>query len=118
MGIHAGAMGLSVKMVFMNIISVNVQLYYTAKMLGFSFMKNVQHQVASVAFMLGIAIAATFLIDRVFSIRERLVPAFLLGGVVYTAMVVFFAYNTPVVLGLKREDMQSIVQMFGGKAKT
>lgn len=117
MGLNAGATGLAVKMVLMNIVSVNVHLYYAARLLRFSFLKNLQHQVVSVACMLSIALVANFMVDNIAAVRERTIPAFLLGGVVYTTMVVFLAYCTPAVFGLKRQDMQSIVQMFGGKAK-
>ncbi|MCG6537244.1 MAG: lipopolysaccharide biosynthesis protein, partial [Syntrophales bacterium LBB04] len=45
MGISTGAIGLSIKMVALNVIWANVQLYFNAKLLRLKFWRYVTHQV-------------------------------------------------------------------------
>jgi O-antigen/teichoic acid export membrane protein len=54
-GLDAGATGLAVKMVALQFIAVNVQLYFNARLLGLRFWRYVGHQIVSVACLLGVA---------------------------------------------------------------
>ncbi|MBF0465917.1 MAG: hypothetical protein HQK94_12635 [Nitrospirae bacterium] len=117
MGINAGSVGLAIKMVLINIIGVNVKIYYNSKMLHFSFLKNLRHQIVSVACMLGIATIATFVIDSMFTFGVSNIVSFILAGVLYTVMVALFAYFIPDMFGLKKQDMDLVFQFCANKIK-
>lgn len=48
MGLNAGATGLAIKMIVMQIIGVNVQLYFNCQLLKLNFWRYVRHQIFSV----------------------------------------------------------------------
>lgn len=112
MGLNAGATGLAIKMVFIQFIAVNVQLYYNAKLLKLSFWKYLGHQILSVGCLLVIATIVTLGVDKVLGISERIISSFLLAGVFYTLMVICLVYSLPVIFGLKRQDVKSLIEMF------
>lgn len=111
MGINAGAAGLAMKMLLMNIIGVNIKFYYIAKKLSFSFsiLNSIRHQIISVACMLGIAAVANVVIDSIFAAHVGKIGSFIFAGVLYTAMSASLAYFIPAVYGLREQDMDSVI---------
>jgi len=110
MGLNAGATGLSVKMVALQIIGVNVQLYFNARLLGLRFWRYVGHQVVSVGCLLGIAAIAMTCVDQGLGFQDKVFYSFFLAGVLYTLMVMMLAYCQPIFFGLKRQDIQFLVK--------
>ena len=55
LGLNAGATGLAIKMVALQFIVVNVQLWFNARLLNLSFWKLIGHQFYSVGFMISLA---------------------------------------------------------------
>lgn len=111
MGLNIGANGLAGKMVLFQFIGVNIQLYYNAKFLNLSFWKYLGHQILSVGFLLLITIIARFGVDYILGLRDSIILSFLLGGFVYTLMVICLVFYLPIIFGLKREDIQLLTRV-------
>jgi len=78
LGLAMGATGLAIKMVVINILAVNVMLYYNARFLKLSFGWYLMHQLVSAIVFLGLAFFITIGMDHLFT--ERGVVSFLSGG--------------------------------------
>jgi O-antigen/teichoic acid export membrane protein len=109
MGLNAGAAGLAVKIVLMQFISTNVQLYFNARMLCLNFWKYVGHQFAVVACFLLLAFFASSGIDYLFGWHERFIIDFILSGVLYTLSAGCMVYLFPKIVGLTGSDLNLIV---------
>lgn len=109
MGLNAGAAGLAVKIVLMQFISTNVQLYFNARMLSLNFWKYVGHQFAVVTCFLLLAFFASFGIDYLFGLHERFVINFILAGILYTFLAVSMVSLFPKIVGLTGSDFNLIV---------
>ena len=108
-GLNAGATGLAIKMVIINIIGVNVQLYFNAKLLHLSYLHYLVHQIGCLLFFTSFAVMASFVAD--YLLIDGVLYDFILSGVTYTMIVIAAVYFKPEILGLKREDVQSLVQL-------
>ncbi|TAN45255.1 MAG: hypothetical protein EPN22_04480 [Nitrospirae bacterium] len=108
MGLNAGAAGLAIKMVLMQFVGINVQIYFNTKLLKLPFYKYFIHQFASVGFLLAIALAAAFLADGPLGFGRMPVAGFLLSGVLYTLMTFCMVCGVPALFGLKRSDIRSV----------
>ena len=109
MGLNAGANGLAVKMVLMNIIGVNAQLYFNAKQMNFSFWQFLRQQLLIVACLVTLALCATFGVDHVFMPHGKIIPNFLFAGASYSLAVMIIVCLFPTLFGLRRQDIQSAV---------
>ena len=110
MGLNAGATGLAIKMVSIQFIAVNVQLYFNARLLRLRFWRYVGHQVISVGCLLGIALIAMVCVDRCLALQNKVFYSFFLAGVLYTLVVMTLVYCQPIFFGLKRQDIQFLVK--------
>lgn len=106
MGLNSGATGLAIKMVFLQFIAVNVQLYFNAKFLKLSFWKYFGHQLFSVGCLLALAFLSTIGVDRVLGLRTSIIPGFLLAGLLYTLGVAVIIYFAPVIFGMKKRILK------------
>jgi O-antigen/teichoic acid export membrane protein len=109
MGLNAGATGLAIKMVLLQFIFVNVQLYFNAKLLKLPFVRYLLHQVSSVAMLLAIAYVSTIMIDGFAALGEKIVITFIITGILYTVMVIGCSILLPQFFGLTREDISAII---------
>ena len=102
-------------MVTLQFISVNVQLYFNARYLKFSFWKYFGHQIFVIICLLIIATGATTAGNKLLTIWgcEGVVSSFLFSGVLYTLMVVALVYFLPIFMGLKKQDIQSLAHKMG-----
>jgi hypothetical protein len=110
-GMGIGATGLAVKMVVVNIVWVNIQLYFNARYLGFSFGSYLRHQIVSAACLFAMAFISVFAVERILGYETSII-VFLLSGVLYTVLAVMSAYRFPAVFGLQKDDIRSFVQFF------
>jgi O-antigen/teichoic acid export membrane protein len=117
MGLNAGAAGLAIKMVAMQFIGVNIQLYFNTKMLKLNFWRYVVHQVLIVSCLLLLAAAASRIVDSLFRERGMVIASFILSGILYTALTLGLAFLFPRIFGLKSADLKSIVDKMRQKGK-
>jgi O-antigen/teichoic acid export membrane protein len=113
LGLNAGATGLALKMVVIQVAAINVQLYFNAKFLGLRFWRYVGHQFVSVGCLLVLALAARLLVERMGLFQGGLIMSFLLSGVIYSVMVILMAYSQPVIFGVTRQDIHHLLRMVG-----
>jgi O-antigen/teichoic acid export membrane protein len=107
-GLNAGATGLAVKMVFINVICVNIQLYFHAKHLNLRYWRYLGHQALSSFCLLAFALFATFGVDDLLALHANPLTNFLIAGVGYSLMAIGFAYLLPAIFGIRREDIKMI----------
>ena len=115
MGLNAGALGLAIKTVVLNVIFVNVQLFFNSRFLGLRFWRYLGHQVLCVGSLLGCACTATFCIEYFVGLHDKILLSFFLSGLFYTLLVIGVAYFQPIVVGLKRSDIHTIIQFIRRK---
>lgn len=114
-GLNLGGTGLAVKMVALQFVWVNVQLYYNARMLRLSFPRYLGHQLFSVGSLLAAARLADAGTGGIALLRQNVIAGFLVSGVLYTLMVAGMGYAFPALFGLGREDIRSLLESFAGR---
>jgi len=110
LGLNAGATGLAAKMVVVNIIAVNVQLYFNARQLHLRFWRYVGHQIISVAVLLGIAYVSVILMDHILFSGGAVIANFMLSGCIYTLLVSCLILLFPPIFGITHADLASVFQ--------
>lgn len=106
-GMMLGAFGLAIKMVLIQFVGVNVQLWYNTRLLRLSFSWLLMHQIIVAAVFGTIAWISTSMI-RYFGMHE--LWDFLLSGITYTVIVAAAGYGVPALLGLERRDIAGLFQ--------
>jgi len=117
MGLNAGATGLAIKMVIVQFIGVNVQLYFNARLLDLRFWRYVGHQIVSVACLLGSATAVMLMVDVWMGLNDNIILSFFLSGILYTLMVMGVAWFQPILFGLRIQDRNAFVKFALRKIK-
>ena len=115
MGLNAGATGLAVKMVLLNFISVNIQVYFGMRFLKLSFWNNVIHQLLSIGSLVILSLCASIAVKNVLSIGTSTIYNILLAGFFYTVMVMVVVYSFPFLFGVRRKDIHSIISLVTNK---
>jgi O-antigen/teichoic acid export membrane protein len=111
LGFQAGAAGLAVKMVLIQIVGVNVQLYFNARFLGLRFWRYVGHQFACVGSLLFLALATRWAVDSLSPVQPSWMVNFFLAGVAYSLLAAILVYSQPVVFGITRHDIHRILRL-------
>lgn len=109
-GLNAGATGLAIKMVLLQIVGANVQLFYCAKILNLPFRKYLGHQILSVGILVLIAGFATYTVDSLLYQGGGVVPSFVLAGISYSLIVIVITYWFPKLFGIYHQDIMIMVQ--------
>lgn len=110
MGLNMGATGLAIKLVVINVLWVNVLLFYNIKLLKLSYQRFLIHQVLTIVCLLTIATISTYCIDLVFNLRKYMILNFILSCALYTVMVVSLVYLKPAFIGFKKQDLQLLLR--------
>jgi O-antigen/teichoic acid export membrane protein len=111
MGLNAGASGLAIKMVALQFIAVNVQLYFNARLLNLRFWRYFGHQFVSMGTLLILALLTRLLIDHVLRISDNVIISFVSSGITYSILVAGLLMTFPIIFGLNRNDIRSFKQM-------
>ncbi|MFW2612226.1 lipopolysaccharide biosynthesis protein [Aliarcobacter butzleri] len=99
-----GALGFGIKMILAQIIGVNIQLYFNTKLLGFTMLSFVSHQIYTVVVFSLIAYVSSFGITFENNIYE-----FLFCGFLYTIISAILVYIFPQILSLSRVELQQFL---------
>ena len=110
LGVSAGSTGLAIKMVVIQVVAVNVQLYFNAKLLQLSFWKYFTHQILCLGCLLLLAFLSSFKITNCFSSFTNIIINFISNGMLYTITVVVLVYFVPSVFGLNRKDISVFLE--------
>jgi O-antigen/teichoic acid export membrane protein len=112
--LQAGASGLALKMVFLQIISVNIQLWFHAKKMNLSFRKHITHQFGVVALFLLVSLTSSFLIGSVIPNAHFMVKV-LSTGILYTAVIGMIAIYFPGIFSLTRQEVSELIAVIRAK---
>lgn len=110
-GLNMGAVGLATKMILIQFLLVNTQLYFNAKFLGISFSRYFGHQIVSIFILGGCALLSRFIGGHLFS-RLHFIAVIVFSGLIYSVMLGAIAFYFPRIFGLYREDLQFFVKIF------
>ena len=97
-----GAIGFAWKMVLIQIIGVNIQLYFNAKHLKIDMIPFIKHQIVSILFFCIIAYIST----QIVSYNDSVLIDFLLSGFVYTAIVIIVTIFSPHIFSLTKQELK------------
>lgn len=115
MGLNAGAAGLALKMVVIQFVGVNVQLYFNARFLKLPFYRYLGHQVISVGSLLLVAAFASTIVSILPFFYGSMIMSFIAAGILYTLLVIGLVYCLPMLFGLRRNDIQSAMEYIQNK---
>lgn len=101
-GLDAGSVGLSMKMLLIQFIGVNIQLWFSVKILKLDFRYFFFHQIGVILLFLFLAWIATLSVE--WSGLSQL-SSFILSGMIYSALVFLFVYKVPLLIGSNHKEM-------------
>jgi len=102
--LNLGAIGLALKMVIIQIIGVNVQLYFNLIFLNLKIKQFIWHQIYSVTIFMLLAILSNWIIDINSPYLE-----FFISGLLYTVWVIIFLYFLPQIFAITKDEIKSIL---------
>jgi hypothetical protein len=106
--LEAGATGLAVKMVFMQFLSINIQLWFNSKYLSLSFWKFLFHQMLVIFIFVSIAWGCSHLVSLL-PFASHFVTQFLISGIIYSLMILGFIWAFPWIAALKKGEMSGLL---------
>lgn len=116
LGLDTGATGLALKMVCVQFVAVNVQLYFNTRLLNLSFPGYLGRQIASIGSMLALAAVATYGVNIVPYLHGEPVLGFIASGLLYSLMVFAVGWVSPTLFGVKKEDVIRLKDLLRGNS--
>ena len=106
-GLGFGGLGLAVKLVLVQIISVNALLYYISKMINIKIVKLLVHQ-----FLVILILCVLSYISKIIfaDFNVHYVIKFLLSGIVYTLAVLLIILIKPKIIAIRPNFIHSMFQ--------
>jgi len=101
-GLHLGATGLAVKSVVMNLLEVNVQLWFNSRYLDIPFGRLLWHQVYSVGLLAGVAVLSSHCAGMAV---QGALPELIVSGALYTAAAGLLVLLVPSLFAVSRQDL-------------
>ena len=105
MGLDAGATGLALKLVLIQVLVNNVQLYFNARLLKLSFWRYVVHQFGSVGCFLTISFLVAWGLNRSVALQDKIILNLVIAFVFYAVTVMIVALFQPALFGLRQGDI-------------
>jgi O-antigen/teichoic acid export membrane protein len=99
-----GAVGLAYKMIIGQLIGVNIQLYFNAKLLDFKMKYFLYHQVYAILFFIVLGIVSSNTLEFSSPIVD-----FMFSGFFYTILVVIFTCIFPQVFATSRSNIKKLI---------
>jgi hypothetical protein len=105
-GLQLGAVGLAIKMVTLQFLSVNLQLFVHCRYLKVPFIKTAARQIRTIFLFLGVGIGATWGASWGWPMADDLIK-FVISGLVYCSLVLGLLLASPTLLGLTPSDLSA-----------
>ena len=105
--LETGATGLAIKMVFMQFIAVNIQLWFNTKYLKIPFLKFLFHQFIVVSIFVAFATGCSQIVASLF-LKVHFIAQFLISGILYTAVILCFVWLFPWLGALKKNEISAL----------
>ncbi len=112
-GFGLGAVGLAVKTVGVQFVTVNIYLWLASRMIPFDFGRNLLHQFGTLILLLILAFAcreATLSLPLGDAVS---LARFLVSGVLYSLLTAGLALFFPALLGLSRQELRELFRRTG-----
>lgn len=117
-GLALGAVGLALKMVVVQLLTTNIQLYCNTRYLGISYLKWFLYQVGMIPLMYGLAygasLLASYVLNAVFPIGvgglTANIASFTVSGFIYCLTVAAAVSLSPKIAGTSREELIDILK--------
>ena len=106
-GYNLGALGLAIKMIIIQFVSVNIQLFYNSKYLKLSFIKFFTHQLLIIYIFFIFAFLANKI--SIIFIEHNLIY-FIISALIYYILILFFLYNFPFLISLKKYKINKFIK--------
>ena len=106
-GLQSGATGLAIKMVLLQLIGVNVQLWFNLKLLNLSFGKFFGHQIIVLVLFLSVAVICSYIVEKVIPDFYFLFQ-FLISGFLYTLVFLALMMVYPRIFALRKEEIANL----------
>ncbi len=110
-GLNLGAVGLALKTVGVQFISVNICLWLASRYIPFRFWSNLLHQILAALTFLAIAFLARQVLVQLFPEAEFLLR-FILCGILYSLGIFSICLLFPSLLGLTRQQLRELAIRF------
>jgi O-antigen/teichoic acid export membrane protein len=107
-GLHLGAAGLAMKITAVQFVMVNISLWLAARMLSFSYLRNLLHQLVTPAVLLCLAFVSRELTSILPSGLATGFVRFILSGMLYSLLAAACLLAAPRLAGCSRQELHSI----------
>lgn len=105
-GLQLGATGLALKMVLIQMLTVNLLFFFGRKIAPFGFGRNVLHQVVCLAVLLGLASVTRYMTEFAGLGSASSIPRFFCSGFLYVLLSIPLAFVFPFVFGLAKGEVR------------
>jgi len=107
-GLGLGAIGLTLKLIVVNVLSVNLLSYRIARRMAIAY--DWRHQVITIAALLAVGFACRTIAYRMLGGGESTLgmPGMAAAGTAYAALTAALVYATPVLVGLTASDVADL----------
>ena len=105
-GLNLGSLGLVYKMIFIQIIVVNIYLWYSVKILSLSFFKYLFFQILGISILCILSFSSSFIFKN---LTDKLLINLFLSGISYTFVVLLLIYFFPSLINLNKSELKNIV---------
>lgn len=106
LGLEMGAIGLALKMVGIQFITVNIQLFFNTRYLSLNFWWFLGHQLLVIIILTTLAYVSKLAVLVYFTSPE---VAFVLNGVLYSILSCFFFYLFPGFISMQQTEIKAIL---------
>ena len=106
-GLQSGATGLAIKMVLIQFLAVNAQLWFNLKLLKLSFWKFFGHQIVVLALLLSVALICSSIVEKAIPNFSFLIQ-FLISGFLYTLLSLALMLVYPRFFALRKEEIATL----------
>jgi O-antigen/teichoic acid export membrane protein len=107
-GMGAGATGLAIKTVVIQVLTVNGQLWFNARLLGLRFPRYVLHQIVAIAAPVLLGLFARALVSPLDG-QVPLVAVVFCAGVIYCTLIAFLGVMAPRLFGASRKELNTAI---------
>jgi O-antigen/teichoic acid export membrane protein len=105
-GLNLGSTGLAIKMFMLNLIGVNVELWFIAKLLNFSFIKLLLMQIKAFVILVPIAYIAYIIGDKA---TDAIFWEFIISGLFYSVAISLIVFLFPQLVNTSHKRIFNIV---------
>lgn len=107
-GLQAGATGLAVKMVILQLLSANVQLWINIKFLKLPFRRFLLHQIAIISIFTVMALICSHLSGYIMP-NTNFIGSFMVAGIFYSLLAAILFVFKPEIFSFKRSDVTGLL---------